>query len=415
MPRIARPLTDSKCKNALYQAKGAGSMLFDGGGLYLHLMPTGAKIWRMKYYRPDGRPARLSFGSYPQISLLHARAMREKHRAIIREGKDPAFEIEQGVARVSLHAKNTFEKVAREWFENNRPEWVERHAQNIMNRLEKDIFPQIGALPISSIDSLTVLETIRKIEKRGAKDIAKRMAQYCCQIFNYAIGCGINGMTHNPAQNTSGLLAKYKKEHFKRIPIKDVPELLNKLENHGGQLTSQTLIAAKLLMLTLVRTSELIEAKWEEINFETAEWTICSERMKVKERPPFVVPLSKQAITLFQEQKLRAGNYEYVFPHNSDPKAHMSNCTVLAALYRLGYKGKMTGHGFRSLGVDVLSSILKHPKDVVDKCLAHGEKNKVMSAYFRDPYLEQRKALMQEWADYIDDAAAPPEALKAAA
>lgn len=263
-------------------------MLFDGGGLYLHLMPTGAKIWRLKYYRPDGRQARISFGPYPQISLLQARAKRESYKTVIRDGKDPALEIEQAGMRAALHAKNTFEKVAREWFENNKPEWVERHAQNIMNRLEKDIFPEIGALPISGIDSVAVLEAIRKIEKRGANDIAKRMAQYCCQIFSYAIGCGVNGMTNNPAQNTSSLLKKYKKGHFKRIEIKDIPSFLQSLENNGGRLNDQTFIAAKLLMLTLVRTSELIGAKWDEVNFATSEWTICSDRMKIKERPPFV-------------------------------------------------------------------------------------------------------------------------------
>ncbi len=405
MAKRVRQLTDKDCKNAKFTPnpeKGAGNKLFDGGGLFLHLMPTGSKIWRLKYRKPNGREALLTYGPYPHVTLPHARAKREESRHIIREGKDPALEADKAKSQASLLAKNTFEKVARDWFNNYKDGWVPRHAQNILNRLENDIFPVIGHLPITSIDNPTVLEAVRKIEARGARDIAKRITQYCCQIFNYAIGCGISGLKYNPAQGLTRLLKPYEKGHFQRIDIKDIPSFLHTIENNGGRMTDQTLITTKLLMLTLLRTSELIATKWEEVDFEKAELTVASERMKMKGRPPFVVPLSTQALQLLEQQRARTGNYIYVFPHNSKAHACMSNCTVLSGLYRLGYKGKMTGHGFRSLGVDVLSSILKHPKDVVDKCLAHGEKSKVMSAYFRDPYLDQRRVLMQEWADYLD-------------
>jgi len=370
------PLSDASCKNAKPRTKSY--KLTDGAGLYLEISPTGGKYWRYKY-RVGGKEKRLAFGVYPKISLKEAREAQAKARKILDEGKDPSIQKKETRRQASVSASQTFKSIAEDWFKNYKSGWVDRHAQNIESRLKHDIYPEIGSLPIATIDRPMMLQVIRKIEKRGAHDIARRTAQYCAQIFDYALAIGCS-LPFNPALGITKLLKPYQKGHFQRIEIKEIPEFLKTLEGRDSHMGTLTYLATKLLMLTLVRTNELIGATWEEVDLKECEWTIPAKRMKVKGRPPFVVPLSKQAKELLLELQEISGKAGFLFPHVSKRDKTMSNNTVLSALKRMGYQGHMTGHGFRSLGVDVLSSVLKHPKDIVDKCLAHEESNKVRAA-----------------------------------
>ncbi|MGB9152136.1 MAG: integrase arm-type DNA-binding domain-containing protein [Alphaproteobacteria bacterium] len=397
MSRITTPLTEKKCQNAKY-AEGGKNRLFDGGGLYLELIPTGSKIWRHKFTRPNGAENRLTYGPYPEVTLLEARKKREATRELIREGRDPVVLREQKRSTSAQNANNTFELVAREWYDLNKPKWVDRHAQNILARLEKDIFTEIGSLPITDISHPLMLATIRKIEERGAFDIARRTLQLSRQVFDYAI---ITQRAEiNPCSALNKVLKPYKKGHFPSITPKEIPKFLAALNSPDARLHRLTRLATKLLMLTFVRTSELIKSTWDEYDFEKAQWVIGSKRMKMGR--DHIVPLSRQAIDILKEVKELVGNSQYVLPSVAKPKQHMSECTILNAIKRIGYKGSMTGHGFRSLAMTTLKEEVGYGHEIVDRQLAHAPGDKLGRAYDRTEYLKERKKMMQDWADYLE-------------
>lgn len=397
MPRVVQPLTDKKCHSAKYVV-GGKNRLFDGGGLYLELMPTGSKIWRHKFTQPNGSENRLTYGAYPEIDIQEARKKRETTRGLLRDGKDPAVLRKQGKIQSASNAMSTFELIAREWHELNEPKWVERHAGNIKARLEKDIFTEIGSLPVTNITHALMLETIRKIEARGALDIARRTLQVCKQVFDYAI---ITQRAEiNPCLALNKALKPYKKGHFPSITPKEIPKFLVALNSPDARLNRLTRLATKLLMLTFVRTSELIQSTWDEFDFEKAQWIISSDRMKMGR--DHVVPLSKQAIHILKEIKELVGDSKYVLPSIAKPKQHMSEGTILGAIKRIGYKGSMTGHGFRSLAMTALKEDVGYPHEIVDRQLAHAPSDKLGRAYDRTEYLKERRKMMQDWADYLD-------------
>ena len=326
---------------------------------------------------------------------------RESTREILREGKDPAILREQGRGRDIQKANNTFELIAREWYVLNKAKWVERHAQNVLARLEKDIFSEIGRVPITDISPPMMLATIRKIEARGSFDIARRTLQLSRQIFDYAI---ITQRAEiNPCNALNKVLEPYKKEHFASIAPKEIPTFLAALNSPDARLNKLTRLATKLLMLTFVRTSELVKSTWDEYDLEKGLWIISSKRMKMNR--DHIVPLSKQVIKILAEIKELGSNSPYVLPSIAKPKKHMNECTVLAAIKRLGYEGKMTGHGFRSLAMTTLQEEVGYPHEVVDRQLAHAPSDKLGRAYDRTEYLKERKKMMQDWADYLDCAA----------
>jgi integrase len=400
------PLTNIKCNNAQPGAKPY--RLSDSGGMYLEIMPNGSKYWRLKY-RFNGKEKRLALGVYPRVSLAEAREAREKARKLLSGGADPSEVKKDKKKQASLNAENTFEALAREWHEHNKLRWTDNHAKTTLHRLEMDIFPEIGKRPVRDITPPQILEALRKIESRGAYEIARRAMQVCSQIFRYAVATG--RMESDPTRDLKGALKPFRKGHYTALDAKDLPEFLNALNRNEQRLYPQTIRAVKLLMLTFVRTGELIGAKWDEINWEAKEWHIPAERMKM--RKPHIVPLSKQVIAILKEQKEMTGQWEWIFPNLVRPKGHMSNNTILMALRRMGYQDKTTGHGFRALAMSTIKEKLGYRHEVVDRQLAHAPRNKVDAAYDRAQFLPERKKMMQHWADYLDAVATGGNVIKA--
>lgn len=390
-------LTDIKCKNTKPTDKP--QKLGDSGGLYLYVMPNGAKYWRMKY-RIHGKEKLLALGVYPETTLSEARDKRDTARKLVAQGTDPSAQKKEEKHLAALNAENTFEPLAREWHSKNKAKWKEKHGQDILTRLEKDIFPEIGKLPVRNITAPRLLAAIRKMEERGAHELARRARGTCEQIFAYGIGTG--KADRNIALDLRGTLEAFKRGHYAAFDADELPEFLAKLEKNEARLYPQTIRATKLLMLTFVRTSELINATWDEFDFEKKVWNIPAERMK-KGRP-HLVPLSRQAIALFDEQKEDTNIFQtpYVFPSQIEPRKPMSNGTVLGGIKRLGYKGEMTGHGFRSLAMSTIKERLGYRHEIPDLQLAHSKGNKIDAAYDRTKFIEERTKMMQDWADYID-------------
>ena len=391
------PLTDIKCKKAKPSEKP--QKLFDSHGLYLEIMPNGSKYWRQKY-RYLGKEKRLAIGVYPIITLAEAREKRDEARKLLASGQDPSATKQLNRRNAILETQNTFEKLGREWFEKNHARWTPKHAEAILYRLEKDVFKDIGHVPVREITPSRLLETIRKIEARGAHELARRARGMCEQIFAY--GIGTEKADRNVAQDLRGTLEAFKRGHMAAIDIDEIPDFLKKLDDPDLRIYPQTRRATKLLMLTFVRTSELRFATWDEIDFERAVWEIPAERMKM--RKPHIVPLSQQVIQIFLEQKeyTKCINTDWVFPNQVRPKDAMSEGTVLGAIKRMGYKGTMTGHGFRALAMSTIKERLGYRHEVVDRQLAHAQRNKIDAAYDRAKFLDERKKMMQEWADYLD-------------
>lgn len=401
------PLTHTGCKNARPAAKPY--KLTDGGGLYLLVMPTGAKYWRLKY-RHLAKEKHLALGVYPVTSLADAREARDTAKKQLAGGIDPGFAKKEDKRRARLGAENSFEVMAREWHENRRDGWSPRHADYILHRLELDVFPRIGPRPVADISAPELLDVIREIERRGALEIAKRALQVCGQVFRYSIATG--RAMRNPAADLKGALKPSKPTHYAAIEARELPDLLRAMQANDARLYPQTRLAMRLLLLTFVRTSELINAVWSEFDLDEAEWLIPAGRMKM--RSAHIVPLSKQALVLLKEQKMLTGRWEFVFPNLQNPKKPMSNATILRGLERMGYKGRMTGHGFRALAMTTIKEKLGYRHEVIDRQLAHAPRSKVDAAYDRAMFLSERRKMMQQWADYVDTLANGPRAKPAA-
>lgn len=390
------PLTDSACKNAKPTDKAR--KMADAHGLYLEVMPSGARYWRLKY-RFHGKEKRLALGVYPDISLAEAREKREQARKLLANGTDPGFAKKEEKRQAARNAENTFESAAREWHANKLESWTSHHAKYVLKRLEADIFPEIGYLPIADITAPQILDALRKIEKRGAQEIAHRAQQTTGQIFRYAIVTGL--AERNPAADLKGALKPVKRSHYAALESGDLPTFIQALEKNDARLYPHTRLGMKLLMLTFVRTSELIAAKWEEIDLKEKRWVIPAHRMKM--RKDHIVPLATQSLEILVELKALAGNREWVFPSQINPRKHMSNNTILKALERMGYKGQATGHGFRALAMSTIKEKLGYRHEVVDRQLAHAHRSKVDAAYDRAKFLDERTVMMQNWADYIEE------------
>ncbi|MCB1681560.1 MAG: integrase arm-type DNA-binding domain-containing protein [Alphaproteobacteria bacterium] len=390
-------LTDTACRTA--KAKDKPYKKADGGGLYLLINKDGSKYWRMKY-RFLGKEKLLAFGTYPLTSLADAREERETAKKLLAGGIDPAKYRKEEKRQTIRNAQNTFKVVALEWHENQKERWSENHALNVLHRLETDIFPHIGAEPLSNIEAPDLLDILRKIEKRGALDIAKRSRQICGQIFRYGIQTG--RCKRDPSHDLHGALKSRKTKHFAALEAKEIPEFLAALERNDARLYSRTRRAIKLSLLTFVRPGEIREARWEEIGFEAKEWVIPAERMKMKRA--HIVPLSRQALEVLKEQQEETGclNTPWVFPSQIRPKDPMSDGTVNVAIKKLGFQGRMTAHGFRALARTTIREKLDYAPDIIEAALAHKPAGPLGEAYDRTKFLTQRKKMMQDWADYLD-------------
>ena len=404
MPKLAKPLTDTQVKNA--KPKEKLYTMADGGGMYLEVSPTGSRTWRMSYRQPTGKTNRLTFGAYPEVSLLDARKKRMGAKKLKASGIDPAQarRIDK-VNKASANA-NTFEAVAREWHANKLATWQERTAKNVLHRLEKDVFQLIGKQPIADIKAPMMLDVLRQIEKRGALDMAKRQGQVCGQIFRYAIACGKAEI--DPVPSLRGALKPGVKGHHAAITADDLPEFVRAFEKIEGRMFVPTRVMFRLMMMTFVRTSELTETPWSEIDLVNQTWVIDWRRMKMgkkKVNPRKVnhhVFLPTQGWKLLRELYAITGNNKYLFPNQRDHKKPATNFGILAALKRMGYSGKMTGHGFRSLAMGVIKERLGYRHEVVDRQLSHASGDTYGEAYDRAMFLDERKVMMQQYADYLD-------------
>ncbi len=388
------PLTDTAAKNA--KPKDKPYRIADGGGMYLEVMPTGAKYWRWKY-RFATKEKRLALGVYPDVSLAAARIKREEQRLILKSGIDPAQSRREAKLAGKVRDNNTFKAVGEDWFNHWKGNRTPNHARDVWQRLEADVFPAIGGKPIADIAAPTLIAIVKGIEARGAGDIAKRNLGVCGQIFRYAVAHGI--CERNPVVDIkpSDILKPRKKTNYARLSAAELPELLRRIEAYDGALTTR--IAMQLMALTFVRTTELIAARWSEFDLEVAEWRIPAERMKM--RTPHIVPLAKQAVSLLRELHKLTGTGDLLFPGERNHAKPMSNNTILYALYRMGYHSRMTGHGFRGIASTILHEQGQR-HDIIELQLAHQERNAVSAAYNHALYLRERRKMMQEWANYLE-------------
>ena len=393
-------LNDKRCKTA--ETKDKPYKIADGQGMYLDIRPNGAKYWRLRY-RLHGKQKLLALGVYPEISLKEARERRNEARKLLEDGIDPSKNKRDTQRAARINANNTFEAIALEWHDNQKGRWSNNHFNNVLHRLKADVFPYIGNDPIAELEAPHLLDMLRKIEKRGALDIAGRTRQICGQVFRYGIQTG--KCKRDPSSDLRGALKTRQKEHFNAIESKEIPELLNAIERNDARLFPRTRRAILLSLHTFTRPGELRKAEWGEIDLENKQWTIPAAKMKM--RRDHVVPLSRQVIEILKEQKQETDHLatNLVFPSQVRPKDPMSDGTVRVALHKLGFKDRMTAHGFRALARTTIREKLHFDPDVIECQLAHKAAGPLGEAYNRAQFIEKRTIMMQEWSDYIDQLA----------
>lgn len=400
-------LTDARLK-ALKPSEKA-STLADGGGLTLYCLPNGTKTWRYRY-RYLGKPQTMTFGQYPNVGLKEARAKHAEAIAVLATGSNPMGERKRSKLLKSLAVANSFYHLAEQWFEH----WS--HGKDVKTisaargRLDSHVIPKVGSRPIDELSAQEFVAMAKKVESSGKEkdgdgnlipltETAERCLRYCGQIFDFAIAHGL--AENNPPRSVkpSTFLKTKKPKNHARVEESELPALLKAIEGYDSK---PTRLATQLMALVFVRTSELIKAKWGEIDFDAKLWRIPAERMKQKD--PHIIPMSDQVAGILKEMKKISGSREYIFPSTLRPNDdHMSNATILRALDRLGYKNKMTGHGFRGIASTILHE-MGYSHIHIETQLAHLTGNKVSRSYDASKYLPERARMMQAWADYLDEA-----------
>jgi integrase len=389
------PLTDTALRSARPGAKPL--KLFDGGGLYVEVAPSGGKWWRLKY-RFDGKEKRISLGVYPDVSLKQARARRDEARRLLADRIDPGERRKAEKSAIAERAANSFEAVVQEWTDKFRPKWTPGYHAKVVRRLEVNVLPWLGPLPIHSVTAPQVLSCARRAEARGAIDVAHRLVQDCGQVFRYAIATG--RAERDPSVELRGALAPLVVKHHAAITDpKAVGELLRAI--YGYQGTFEVGCALRLAPLLFVRPGELRAAEWSEFDLDHAEWRIPASRMKM--RDAHIVPLSRQAIAILRELQPLTGRGRFVFPGARSNGRPMSENTINAALRRMGFgRDQHTGHGFRSMASTLLNE-QGWNRDAIERQLAHSERDGVRAAYNRAEHLPERRRMMQAWSDYLDE------------
>lgn len=406
---MAKELIKSDATIKAAKPQAAPYRLSDGSGLYLLVRPDGKKWWRLDYTH-EGKRKTLSLGTYPDTGLALARTKAAAERELVAAGIDPSEarqakktqraetqEIERRLAE-GIPLADSFEAIGREWFDKFSPGWVAGHGDKIIRRLERDIFPWLGARPIAEIKAPELLSAVRRIEDRGAIETAHRALQNCGQVFRYAIATG--RAERDISADLRGALVPVSKTHLPAITDpKAIGGLLRAIDGYTGFFVTKC--ALRLAPLVFVRPGELRKAEWSEIDLGNAEWTIPAERMKM--RQPHLVPLSRQAVEILRELHAVTGRGRFVFPGARTNGRPMSDNAVLAALRRMGIpKDEMTGHGFRAMARTVLDEVLGFRPDWIEHQLAHAVRDPNGRAYNRTAHLTKRREMMQAWADYLD-------------
>ena len=369
----------------------------DGKGLFLLLHPNGSKYWRMKY-QFSGKEKTLAFGVWPEVSLTEAREMRNEAKLLLKDGKDPSGVKKSQKLNQKIQNSNTFGSIVEEWLAIKKQEWKEAHSHDVERALEIHVLPDLAKRPITEIDSTEILAVLKKIEDQGKFEAAHRTRQKVDAIFRYA--ALTQRCEQNPAVNLKGALVAPKRSKQKALEASDLPEFLKRVYQYDGAIITK--LGLRMVLLTLARTIEIRYSTWGDfdLNPENPMWKIPDEKMKMGR--DHMVPLSRQAVSLMDEIRKYTQGEHYVFHQLNNPKKPMSENTMLYALYRMGYHGRATVHGFRA----TVSTFLNENKfrgDVVEKLLSHKEGNKVRAAYNRAEYLDERREALQWWADYLDE------------
>ncbi len=384
-------LTDIQIRKA--KPKDKAYTLNDGKGLSLLVEPNGSKGWRFRY-RFAGKPKMISLGVYDQVSLADARRKRDEAKKQLSENINPSDARKSEKITLKYTTENTFHAVAMEWHASKCTTWTEGYANEILRCFENDVFPYIGSRPIDQIAPLELLAVLQKIEKRGALEQASKIRRRCGEVFRYAVITG--RVKYNPAPDLAGAMNKPETKHFPFLRENEIPEFIKALNNYQG--SKITKYATQLLMLTGVRTVELRLAEWSEFDFENALWEIPKERMK--KRRPHLVPLSPQVIEILGKLQVITGNYPILFPGRNDARKPISEASINKVIAKIGYKGRLTGHGFRHM----MSTIL-HDKGFdsawIELQLAHVDKNSIRGIYNHALYLEGRTEMMNLYSNYL--------------
>jgi len=395
-------LSTAKIQNATAQKKTV--RLFDGRGLYLEIAPTGSRWWRFKY-RFAGKEKRISIGVYPDVGLKKARDRRDEMRKLVADGIDPSVARKQQKLMALDAAANTFESVAREWFEKHSANWEASYSVKLLARLEANIFPWLGDRPIRDIKPPELLSVLRRVESRGVLETAHRLMNYCGNIYRYAVATG--RAERDVSSDLRGALPPSTPQHHASVTDPEgVAALLRAIDGYRG--SNVTRYALQLAPLVFVRPGELRKAEWSEIDLEAGEWRIPAERMKMKTK--HIVPLSSQAVAILRALQPLTGKGHYVFPGARSRERCMSENTVNGALRRLGWSGsEMTGHGFRSMASTLLNE-QGWNRDAIERQLAHTERNSIRAAYNYAEHLPERRRMMQAWSDYLHTLRRRPDA-----
>lgn len=399
-------LTDTKVRSAKPEAKEYS--LVDGDGMFLLIHPNGSKYWRFRF-RFGGKQHLMAFGVYPETSLADARQKREEARRLVAAGVDPR-EHKRAIKEEQAKEVITFESVARDWHASNQ-KWSESHSGRVLKSLEDNLFDAIGKRNIAELKTRDLLIPIKAVEMSGRLEVAARLQQRTTAIMRFAVQSGL--IDYNPAQEIAGAVATAKRQHRAALELNRIPELLHRIDTYTGR--PLTRLAVELTLLVFIRSSELRFARWSEVDFETAMWTIPGEREPLegvkhshrgsKMRTPHLVPLSRQALVILEKIKSMSGNRELIFVGDHDPRKPMSENTVNKALRVMGYdtKVEVCGHGFRTMACSSLIESGLWSKDAVERQMSHQERNSVRAAYIhKAEHLGERRLMVQWWADYLD-------------
>jgi integrase len=386
-------LTEVHLKSA--KPKEKTYRLWDERGLYLEVTPSGSKLWRFKY-RFANKEKRLALGKYPEVSLKESRERREAARKLLADNIDPSAHKKETRTQLELQSRNTFEAVAKEWFKQQAPNWADSHAQTVITRLEKNVFPWLGKRLIADITAPEVLTILRRIQGRGATETAHRVKGICSQVFRYAIAT--SRAERDPCGDLRGALATTKPNHLAAVTDpKRLGQILNLIDTYYGGIAVRC--ALKLVPLVFVRPGELREMKWADVDFKAGEWRY----LVTKTQQQHIVPLSRQAISILEEIRPVTQGSTLVF-EGERPGRSMSNNTLNAALRSLGIsKEEQSGHGFRATARTLLDEVLGFKIELIEHQLAHHVKDPLGRAYNRTQHLEERRVMMQRWADYLDE------------
>ena len=389
-------LNDRQIKNAKPAEKPF--KLNDGKGLYLYINTSGGKLWRFDFSY-NGKRKTLSIGKYPTVSLVEARQAAENARRLLVSGQDPSEAKQQEKRERQAAALNTFEAIARRWHSDNLIRWKENHAARVLRYFETDVFPVIGEMPIQEIRVSDIKTVLDGVMARGVNNTAEKIREWTGAIFDYAVMLEI--VETNPAYSLRKYIPAKQTDHRPALPREELTEFFRRLIL--AEIDPQNRIALILNMLTFLRSTELRGGQWNEIDFDAAMWTVPAQRMKHEKtapKPPHAVPLADWTLELLAELKELTGNTPFLFPSRTKTDGFISDATISRIIERMGYKGRVTPHGFRSLASSVLNEQGFNP-DAIERQLAHIENNKIRAAYNRADYLNERKELMQWYSDFL--------------